>query len=119
MSIPLEDLAAVVALGLLCWVLRATFVLLVPADRLPAVVAQALNHLAPAALASIIAVELTSAVEVSDLACGPAVVGSRGGRRNGGDADPQPDVDGPRRHRRRCSSWTCPRSAERARDQDA
>jgi branched-subunit amino acid transport protein len=68
MSIPLEDLAAVVALGLLCWVLRATFVLLVPADRLPAVVAQALNHLAPAALASIIAVELTSAVEVSDLA---------------------------------------------------
>ena len=68
MSIPLEDLAAVVALGLLCWVLRATFVLLVPADRLPAVVAQALHHLAPAALASIIAVELSGAVEVSDLA---------------------------------------------------
>ncbi len=66
MSILLEDLTAVVALGLACWMLRATFVLLVPADRLPAVVAEALQNLAPAALASIIAVELTSAVDISN-----------------------------------------------------
>jgi len=66
MSIRLEDLIAVLALGLLCWVLRATFVLLIPPDRLPAVVAQALQHLAPAALASIIAVELTSAMDVAN-----------------------------------------------------
>ena len=66
MPIRLEDLTAVVALGLACWVLRAAFVLLVPADRLPAVVAQALQHLAPAALASIVAVELHDAVDVSN-----------------------------------------------------
>ena len=66
MSIRLEDLTAVLALGVACWVLRATFVLLVPADRLPAGVAQALQYLAPAALASIIAVELTSAVDVAN-----------------------------------------------------
>jgi branched-subunit amino acid transport protein len=66
MSIRIEDLTVVVALGLACWVLRATFVLLVPADRLPAVVAEALHHLAPAALASIIAVEITSAVDMTN-----------------------------------------------------
>lgn len=66
MSIRVEDLAAVLALGLLCWALRATFVLFVPADRLPATVAEALQHLAPAALASIIAVELTGATDLSD-----------------------------------------------------
>lgn len=66
MSIALEDLTAALALGLLCWLLRATFVLFVPADRLPPVVAEALQHLAPAALASIIAVELTSAVDLTD-----------------------------------------------------
>lgn len=66
MLIRLEDLTAVLALGLACWVLRAAFVLLVPADRLPPVAAQALQHLAPAALASIVAVELTTAVDVSN-----------------------------------------------------
>ena len=66
MSIRLEDLIAVIALGLACWVLRAMFVLFVPADRLPPVVAQGLQHLAPAALASIIAVELVGAVDISN-----------------------------------------------------
>jgi branched-subunit amino acid transport protein len=66
MSITTEDLTAVVALGLGCWLLRVMFVLLVPADRLPPLVAEALQHLAPAALASIIAVELVGAVDVSD-----------------------------------------------------
>jgi len=66
MSVRLEDLTAVVALGLACWVLRTIFVLMVPADRLPAPVAQALQHLAPAALASIIAVELIGVVDLSN-----------------------------------------------------
>lgn len=67
MSVRLEDVTAVLALGLACWVLRTMFVLMVPADRLPASVAQALQHLAPAVLASIIAVELTGTVDLSDL----------------------------------------------------
>jgi len=61
------DLTAMVALALLCWGLRVTFVLLVPADRLPRAVARGLQFLAPAALASICAVELTGALEPSDL----------------------------------------------------
>jgi branched-subunit amino acid transport protein len=65
-SVRLEDLAAVVTLGLACWVLRTMFVLIVPADRLPITVAQALQHLAPAALSSIIAVELITVVDPSD-----------------------------------------------------
>src|SRR3712207_1405515 len=71
----LTDLTAVIVLGLLCWGLRVTFVLLVPADRLPAAVARGLQHLAPAALASIIAVELTGAVDPADLASTAASVG--------------------------------------------
>src|SRR3712207_3872074 len=63
----LTDLTAVIVLGLLCWGLRVTFVLLVPADRLPPAVARGLRHLAPAALASICAVELTGALDPGDL----------------------------------------------------
>jgi branched-subunit amino acid transport protein len=70
-----SDLAALLALALACFGLRATFVLLVPADRLPATVARALQHLAPAALASICAVELTGAVEAADLASTAASLG--------------------------------------------
>jgi len=75
MSVRLEDLTAVLVLGLLCWVLRATFVVFIPADRLPAVVAQALQHLAPAALASILAVEITSAVDLSNPASSMEALG--------------------------------------------
>jgi branched-subunit amino acid transport protein len=74
----ITDLAAMLALALLCWGLRVTFVLLVPADRLPAAVARGLRHLAPAALASICAVELTGALQRADLtssAASLAIVG--------------------------------------------
>lgn len=67
------DLTAMVALALLCWGLRVAFVLVVPADRLPAPVARALQHLAPAALASICAVELTGSLQPGDL---PSAVAS-------------------------------------------
>lgn len=66
------DLTAMLALALLCWGLRVTFVLLVPADRLPAAVARGLRHLAPAALAAICAVELTGALDPADLASSAA-----------------------------------------------
>jgi branched-subunit amino acid transport protein len=72
------DLAAMLGLALLCWGLRVAFVLLVPADRLPAAVARGLQHLAPAAIASICAVELTGALEQSDpssTAASVAIVG--------------------------------------------
>src|SRR5919107_604931 len=69
------DLAAMAALALLCGGLRVTFVLLVPADRLPAAVARALQHLAPAALASICAVELTGALEPADVTSTAASLG--------------------------------------------
>jgi len=75
------DIAAMLTLGLLCWGLRVTFVLLVPADRLPPAVARGLRNLAPAALASICAVELTGALEPADLAsttASVAVVGIAG-----------------------------------------
>src|SRR5215216_3811543 len=69
------DLAAMLALGLLCWAVRVTFVLVVPADRLPAGFARGLRYLAPAALASICAVELTGALEPGDLASSAASLG--------------------------------------------
>jgi branched-subunit amino acid transport protein len=51
---------AMILLGVACWVFRITFVLLVPADRLPAWALRGLEYLAPAVLAGIAAVELTS-----------------------------------------------------------
>ena len=69
------DLTAMLALAVLCWGLRVTFVLLIPADRLPDAVARGLSHLAPAALASICAVELTGALDPGDLLSTIASVG--------------------------------------------
>jgi branched-subunit amino acid transport protein len=55
-----------IILGVVCWVFRTTFVLLVPADRLPAGLQRGLEYLAPAVLAGIAAVELTSVVTRRD-----------------------------------------------------
>ncbi|TWD82781.1 branched-subunit amino acid transport protein AzlD [Kribbella amoyensis] len=52
---------AVVSMVLLagvCWVFRIAFVTLLPAERLPQTLRSALEHLAPAVLASMIAVEI-------------------------------------------------------------
>ena len=68
------DLTAMLALALLCWGLRVTFVLLVPADRLPPAVSRGLRHLPPAALASICAVELAGALDAGDLTSSAASV---------------------------------------------
>jgi branched-subunit amino acid transport protein len=56
----MSELLVLLALGAVCWVFRIAFVLLVPPSRLPAAVHRGLNHLAPAVLAGIAAVELTS-----------------------------------------------------------
>lgn len=75
MSVLTTDLVAVLLLGLACWVLRVAFVLVVPADKLPPVVARGLRHLAPAALASLCAVELTAAVHGATAASAITSVG--------------------------------------------
>jgi branched-subunit amino acid transport protein len=54
-------LAALLLAGL-CWTLRALMVVMVPAERLPVSVREALDHLAPAVLASLVAAGLVGAV---------------------------------------------------------
>ncbi|WP_158291006.1 AzlD domain-containing protein [Kribbella antiqua] len=49
-------------LGAVSWVLRIAFITLLPADRLPARLKSGLEYLAPAVLASIVAVELVALV---------------------------------------------------------
>jgi branched-subunit amino acid transport protein len=62
----MTELVVMLALGAVCWVFRIAFVLLVPASALPARVRRGLDHLAPAVLAGIAAVELTSTVGHGD-----------------------------------------------------
>ena len=58
----MTELLAMILLGIICWVFRITFVLLMPADRLPPLVLRGLEYLAPAVLAGIAAVELTAVI---------------------------------------------------------
>jgi len=59
---------AVVGLGLGSWLLRALFIVMVPADLLPRALRDGLTHLAPAALAALVAVEVAGASRGLDLA---------------------------------------------------
>jgi branched-subunit amino acid transport protein len=63
------------ALGALSWVLRVAFVLVLPAQRLPGPVVRGLEHLAPAVLASICAVELCSVTRGGSMGACSAAVG--------------------------------------------
>ena len=54
----MTTLLVMAALAAICWVFRIAFIVLVPAQRLPAGVRRALGHLAPAVLAALVAVEL-------------------------------------------------------------
>lgn len=63
----MTELLAIAAVAAACWVFRITFVLLVPAERLPAQVQRGLTYLAPAVLAGIAAVELTGVITPADL----------------------------------------------------
>jgi branched-subunit amino acid transport protein len=55
-------LMSMLALGVVCWVFRIAFVTLLPAERLPARFQASLEHLAPAVLAAIVAVEVVGLV---------------------------------------------------------
>jgi|SRR5918993_2228994 branched-subunit amino acid transport protein len=60
------DLVPILAIAAACWLLRVSFVLLVSTEKLPPPVARALEHLAPAAMASICAVEVLGVVTDAD-----------------------------------------------------
>ena len=60
-------LLAALLLAAVCWVLRVLLVVVVPADRLPGSVQDALQYLAPAVLASLVTVELVDAVHDTPL----------------------------------------------------
>ena len=63
---------AALLLAAVCWVLRVLLVAVVPADRLPTSVQDSLQYLAPAVLASLVAVEMVGAVR--DTALLPTLV---------------------------------------------
>lgn len=60
-------LLAMLALAIGSWVMRALFIVLVPAERLPEAVRESLTHLAPAVLAALVAVEVAGATHGLDL----------------------------------------------------
>src|SRR3954447_22430975 len=55
-------LMSMLALGVVCWLFRIAFVTLLPAERLPARLQASLEHLAPAVLAALVAVEVVGLV---------------------------------------------------------
>jgi branched-subunit amino acid transport protein len=69
-------LAAMLLLAAACWVLRILLIVLVPAERLPGQLRDALGHLAPAVLAALVAVETDAAAHGSDPLVAVLVVGS-------------------------------------------
>jgi branched-subunit amino acid transport protein len=62
----MPELLAMLALAVLCWLFRISFVLLVPPDRLPARVQEGLTYLAPAVLGAIATVELIGVVSAAE-----------------------------------------------------
>jgi branched-subunit amino acid transport protein len=54
----MTGITAMLALAGICWLLRILCIVVVPAERLPDVVRHGLAHLAPAALAALVAVDL-------------------------------------------------------------
>jgi branched-subunit amino acid transport protein len=61
----MNTLLVMAALAAVCWVFRIAFIVLVPAERLPAGVRRGLGHLAPAVLAALVAVELLELLETT------------------------------------------------------
>ena len=72
----MTPMLAMVGLAVGSWLLRALFIVLVPAERLPTGVSGALTHLAPAVLAALVAVEVVGAVQDLDLTATALVLGS-------------------------------------------
>jgi branched-subunit amino acid transport protein len=63
-------------LALGCWVMRSVFVLVVPAERLPARLQQGLAGLAPAVLAALVVAELSDATRGADPLAAVVLVGT-------------------------------------------
>ena len=67
-----------VPIGLLaaaCWLVRLTFIVFVPAERLPARISAALGHVAPAVLSALVSVEVFDSVRGGTPAAGVATLG--------------------------------------------
>ena len=71
-------LVAMLLLGVVCWMLRALMVVAMPAERLPGAVREALDFLAPAVLASLVAAGLVGAIRGAELAAALAMLGGMG-----------------------------------------
>jgi branched-subunit amino acid transport protein len=67
---------AMVLLAAACWLFRLLLIVLVPAERLPARVKDALTHLAPAVLAALVAVETDAAAAGSGATATVVVLGA-------------------------------------------
>ena len=71
----MNGLGTVLMLAVASWVVRLTFIALVPARRLPPPFVAALDHVAPAVLAALVSVETVGAVRMSSATNAPAVLG--------------------------------------------
>ena len=69
-------LVAMAGLALASWLMRAMFIVLIPAERLPQGLRDGLTHLAPAVLAALVTVEVAGAVQGLDAARAALLVGS-------------------------------------------
>lgn len=69
-------LLALAGLAAASWVLRAMFVVMVPAERLPRSLRDSLSHLAPAVLAALVTVEVAAAARGLDAFRAAVLLGS-------------------------------------------
>ena len=72
----MTTLVAMLILAAVCWVFRILLIALVPAERLPTTVRQALGHLPPAVLGALVAVDAAAASRASDPLTAVLVIGS-------------------------------------------
>lgn len=72
-------MTAVLAMAVLagvCWAFRVLMVVVVPPERLPSRLRRALGHLAPAALASLVAADATALVDGTSAASAAYLLGA-------------------------------------------
>jgi branched-subunit amino acid transport protein len=67
--------APIALLAAACWLVRTTFIVFVPAERLPARVTASLAHVAPAVLAALVSVEVAGTMRRGTFGCGLAMLG--------------------------------------------
>ena len=71
----MTGLVPVLLLAAASWLIRLTFILFVPAHRLPGRFTDALNHVTPAVLAALVSAETVGVVRSGSAASGLAVLG--------------------------------------------